>query len=80
MTQVKRNGAWHETVSVQAQSGRKICIAETEAGLMLKLKGTHTQVLLPWGTAFEKACQLEADRNVDQKRRTPIKRGIMSGL
>lgn len=59
MTTVRPNPVWHETAEVV--DGRAICIAECPCGLLLRLKGQRSKLLLPWQTAYLKAATLAAD-------------------
>jgi hypothetical protein len=61
MTTIKPRlkAVYHESPAVE--DGRAVCVAETPAGMLLRLKGTRQSVLMPWGLAYQTAARIEAE-------------------
>lgn len=72
MTKIRFNPAprWRESESSSRERGkiRHIAIATEPTALLFRLKGTRGVCRLPIATAYQMACQLEANR-VRQERR-----------
>jgi hypothetical protein len=69
---------WHETDIVI--DGRPCLVSERPACLLLRLKGTRSTLMLPWGVAFIKAAMLRAEAQVKSKvgrRRRSVTRGTL---
>jgi hypothetical protein len=72
----KEKPIWRETNTTVFSSGkeRPILIAIQPESLLLRTKGSHDFLSLPWGTAFNKAAMI----NSVQRIRKSVKRGISS--
>jgi hypothetical protein len=80
MTQIRyrHRPVWHETGLIDSHSGRKLCVAESPAALLIRLKGTRQQLELPWNIAWFRAATLKAAvlRLGKINKRRQVKRGL----
>jgi hypothetical protein len=86
MTPVRKHPVWHQTPAMDTDNRpRPICVAETAAGLMLKLKGRRRVLCLPWARAWLAAARLAADAELATRqatrgsaRRRRVRRGVLA--
>lgn len=55
-----------------------LVVTLTVAGILFRLKRSKTSFLLPYGLAYQRAAQLEADQRVRTKRVRRASRGLLT--
>lgn len=75
----KSKPVWHQTGLLDRSSGRAICVAESPAALLIRLKGTRTTVQLPWNLCYLHGAFALANANrVAKKSRKSVRRGALA--